>query len=87
MNKYYFKNLNAYFDESLIHPRQGFGTAQEKMTFRLSIACCAYIDPDHEKNSCGVVTLAFYLLYVCLDTVRFMDDFCMAFEKGLKNAA
>ena len=53
-----------------------------KMAERLCMDERSYIDLEHGKNGCSVVTLALYLIYECPD----VDDFLQKLREIFENA-
>lgn len=36
----------------------------------------SYIDLDHGKTYCGVITIMLFLLYVCVSLLDFLEELC-----------
>ena len=87
MRKHYSKVLKSFFYDKVTHARYDLGISQEEMACRLAMACRTYVDLDHGKSSCSAVTLSLFLIYVCTDPVRFLDELRLAFEASSDNAA
>ena len=87
MRKEYTKVFKEFFYEEVTQTRCNIGITQEEMVGRLSMACRTYINLDHCKSGCSVLTLALYLIYICEDPVGFLQKLRTAFEVGDDNAA
>ena len=40
----------------------------------------SYVDLEHGKTACSAVTLALFLVFVCDDPVKFLEELRYAFE-------
>ena len=80
MRKEYTKALKTFFHENLLHRREALGMSQEEMAERLAMACRTYIDLDHGKTCCSSITLVLFLIYVCDDPMKFLEELRYAIE-------
>lgn len=80
MRKEYTKVLKTIFHKKLIQRREALGMSQEEMAERLSMACRTYIDLDHGKTCCSSITFVLFLLYVCEDPMKFLEELRYAIE-------
>ncbi len=75
--------LKKQFRIYLIQSRAVEHISQEEMARRLVMSTRSYADAEHGK-SCGAVTLALYLAYVCPDPMAFLEDLRMALDSMLE---
>ena len=87
MRKHYTKILKAIFHKSLSHRRIALGMSQEEMAHRLAMASRTYVDLDHGKTCCSGLTLALFLIYICPDPMKFLEELRYALEESDKKAA
>lgn len=87
MRKHYTKVLKTFFHENLFHRRAALGISQEEMAHRLAMASRTYVDLDHGKTCCSGLTLALFLIYVCADPMKFLEELRYAFENNDSKAA
>ena len=87
MRRIYRNILKKQFHLQLIHIRETNGLTQSQMAEKLSMDDRSYIDLDHGKTCCSAVTLALFLVYVCHDVQKFLEELCRAFNTGFDNAA
>lgn len=81
MRKQYNQTLKSFFHQKLFRRRVELGITQEAMAGKLSMASRTYVDLDHGKTCCSALTLALFLVYVCHDPLRFLEELRDAFEK------
>ena len=87
MRRHYTKVLKTFFHEKLLHRREDLGITQEEMANRLAMANRTYVDLDHGKTGCSALTLALFLIYICVDPLAFLKELQNAFEESDKEAA
>ena len=87
MRKLYFTVLKKHFCSCLLHSRASLGLTQSKMGERLAMDERSYIDLEHGKSCCSAVTLAMYLVYLCSDVERFLEELRHAFEAEVNRVA
>lgn len=87
MRRIYRNILKKQFHLQLIHIRETNGLTQSQMAEKLSMDDRSYIDLDHGKTCCSAVTLALFLVYVCHDVQKFLEELRRAFNTGFDNAA
>lgn len=87
MRKQYNIVFKAFFHEKLLHRREDLGITQEEMAHRLVMANRTYVDLDHGKTGCSALTLALFLIYICVDPITFLRELQSAFEKCDREAA
>lgn len=87
MRKQYEKVLKTFFREKIFLRRDELEITQEEMADRLMMACRTYVDIEHGKSGCGVLTLAIYLVYICADPIDFLNELRNVFEDIIKEAA
>lgn len=87
MRKAYRNILKHQFCVRLVRTRTEMGITQAEMAERLAMDDRSYIDLDHGKTCCSAVTLALFLVYVCDDVNRFLEDLRDAFETAINQAA
>ena len=74
--------LRKFFHRKVSHTRvQILGISQEEMAHRLALSSRSYVDLDHGKTACSAVTLALFLIYVCDDSQKFLEELRCAFEE------
>ena len=87
MRKQYIQVLKTFFNQKLFHSRVALGITQEEMAERLAMACRTYVYLDHGKTCCSALTLALYLIYICEDPLKFLEELRYAFENEVNRAA
>ena len=87
MRKHYTKILKAIFHKSLSYQRIALGMSQEEMAHRLAMASRTYVDLDHGKTCCSGLTLALFLIHICPDPMKFLEELRHALEESDKKAA
>ena len=87
MRKHYLSVLKSYFHEQLILRRTELGLTQEQMAQRLAISIRPYVYLDHGKTCCSALTLALFLIYICDDPQKFLDELRYALEDSDRKAA
>jgi len=80
MRKQYEEALKTLFHEKLFSRRNELGLTQEEIAGRLAMGSRSYVDLDHGKSSCGSLTLARFLIYICDDPAEFLEELRYAFE-------
>ena len=66
--------LKEYFCRTVFDYRESRRLTQLQMAERLWMDERSYIDLEHGKNSCSVVTLMLYLMFECPDANAFFRD-------------
>ena len=87
MRKRYTQILKTFFHQKLFRTRVDLGISQEEMAHRLSMASRTYVDLDHGKTCCSGLTLALFLIYVCCDPLKFLEELRDALEANDNKAA
>ena len=87
MRNHYTKVLKSFFHQKLFRSRVDLGITQEEMAYKLSMSSRTYVDLDHGKTGCSALTLALFLIYVCTDTLGFLEELRDAFENEDRKAA
>ena len=87
MRSHYTSIFKAFFHEKLFRRRVELDITQEEMAERLVMAGRTYVDLDHGKTGCSVLTLALFLIYICADPLAFLEELRNAFENGSNKAA
>lgn len=87
MREHYVKILKALFLKSLKNTRADLGITQEEMAHRLAMANRTYVYLEHGITSCGALTLALYLIYVCADAQQFLEELRAALDAYDNQAA
>lgn len=80
MRKTYRVVLKRFFHSSLTQERVNQGLTQSEMAQKLCMDDRSYIDLDHGKACCSAVTLALFLIYVCDNPLKFLENLRYAFE-------
>ena len=81
MRKQYTQVLKTYFHQRLFRSRVELNITQEEMAHRLQMASRTYVDLDHGKTCCSALTLALFLIYICTDPLKFLEELHDAFER------
>ncbi len=79
--------LNDFFNSELILERDHLGITQEEMAHRLSMATRTFSELERGKNSCGALTLALFMIYICRDPMKFLENLKNALESDGNKAA
>jgi len=87
MRKHYLAILKSHFHTELFRRRVALGITQEEMAQRLLMANRTYVDLDHGKSCCSALTLALFLVYICVDPTNFLEELRDAFENENNRAA
>lgn len=83
MRKTYQRLIREYFCRTIFEYRIQEDLTQLQMAERLCMDERSYIDLEHGKNGCSVVTLVLYLVFECPDS----DAFLLDMERLHKQAA
>ena len=86
MRKHIQDRLKEIFRIALIQTRDEVKLSQEEMAHRLMMATRSYIDLENGISCCSAVTFVLYLLYVCPDSMAFLNELRRALEKGQEAA-
>jgi len=87
MRNQYRSILKKFFHQEVSQTRYDLGISQEKMAEKLALAVRTYVDLDHGKTCCSEVTLALYLIYVCPNPNKFLEELRYVFETEIGKAA
>ena len=82
MRDHHLKIFKTFFHEKLFRRRADMGISQNEMANRLEMGCRTYVDLDHGKSSCGALTFALFLIYICDDPMTFLNDLRYALENS-----
>ena len=74
MRKTYQRLIREYFCRTIFEYRMQADLTQLQMAERLCMDELSYIDLEHGKNGCSVVTLVLYLIFECPDSDAFLLD-------------
>ena len=74
MRKTYHRLIREYFCRTIFEYRIQADLTQLQMAERLYMDERSYIDLEHGKNGCSVVTLILYLIFECPDSDAFLMD-------------
>lgn len=74
MRKTYQRLIREYFCRMIFEYRIQEDLTQLQMAERLCMDERSYIDLEHGKNGCSVVTLVLYLIFECPDSDAFLLD-------------
>lgn len=83
MRNTYHRLIREYFCRMIFEYRIQEDLTQLQMAERLCMDERSYIDLEHGKNGCSVVTLVLYLVFECPDS----DAFLLDLEKLYQQAA
>lgn len=87
MRTHYAKVLKMFFYRDLCARRAEMGISQEDMAHILAMSWRSYNDLDQGKTCCCALTLSLYLIYVCEDPIRFLEDLRHEFEVAITESA
>ena len=73
--------IGKYFCQTVFTYRIQQDMTQVEMAERLCMDERSYIDLEHGKNGCSVVTLMLFLLYECSDADNFLRELRDIFEE------
>ena len=74
--------IGKYFCQTVFTYRIQQDMTQVEMAERLCMDERSYIDLEHGKNGCSVVTLMLFLLYECSDVDNFLRELRDIFEEA-----
>ena len=74
--------IGKYFCQTVFTYRIQQDMTQVEMAERLCMDERSYIDLEHGKNGCSVVTLMLFLLYECSDVDVFLRELRDIFEEA-----
>lgn len=72
--------LKEYFRTNLIHTREKAGLTQESMAHQLLMNVRSYCSLENGTSCCGAVTLSIYLIFICEDSQKFLDELHQGME-------
>ena len=78
--------IGKYFCQTAFEYRVQQDLTQAQMAERLSMDERSYIDLEHGKNGCSVVTLMLFLMYECQDVEDFLRELREVLEKAKEEA-
>ena len=78
--------IGKYFCRTAFGYRIGHDLTQVEMAEKLCMDERSYINLEHGKNGCSVVTLALYLIYECPDVEAFLRELREIFEEAKAGA-
>lgn len=73
--------IGKYFCQTVFTYRMQQDMTQVEMAERFCMDERSYIDLEHGKNGCSVVTLMLFLLYECSDVDNFLRELRDIFEE------
>ena len=82
MRKTYQRLIREYFCRTIFEYRMQADLTQLQMAERLCMDERSYIDLEHGKNGCSVVTLMLFLLYECSDEDNCLRELRDIFEEA-----
>ena len=74
MRKHYRTVFKTFFHDALLKRRMELDISQEEMAVLMAMSVRGYSKLEHGECSCCGLTLALYLIYVCKDPLRFLED-------------
>lgn len=74
--------IGKYFCQTVFSYRLQQDMTQVEMAERLCMDERSYIDLEHGKNGCSVVTLMLFLMYECSDVDNFLRELRDIFEEA-----
>lgn len=74
MRKAYQMLIREYFCRTIFEHRIQHNLTQAEMAERLCMDERSYIDLEHGKYGCSVVTLVLYMIFECPDIEKFLSD-------------
>lgn len=81
MRNHYEEILKRFFCKRLLDARTiELHITQDEMAQKLAMAPRSYADLEHGINSCSAVTLSLFLVFICLDSQKFLEELRYAFE-------
>lgn len=83
MRRLYRDILKQQFHSSLLHTRAKLELTQAEMAEQLAMDERSYIDLEHGKTCCSAITLAIYLIFLCDDVPKFLEELRRAIELQL----
>ena len=81
MRNHYNLILKTFFQKNLIASRNDLCISQEEMAHRLSMSSRSYVDLEHGESGCSALTLALNLVYLCPDSLKFLNELKDALEE------
>lgn len=87
MRKAYKEAVKNGFRISVMKSRETKNLTQEEMADKLYISVRSYCDLEHGVSCCSCLTMLLYLIYVCEDANKFLEDLRCDFEKEETKAA
>ncbi len=79
--------LKDLFYETLIHTRYRLKLTQDDMAEILMMDVRSYVELDHGCSGCSALTLCLFLVFVCENPDRFLDEFKVSVERRRANVA
>ena len=87
MKRIYRQILKETLHEEIVKTRAELGWTQEQMAEVLEMDTRSYVDLDHGKYSCSVLTFVLFLLYCCADSRALLIKIRSRFDEARDNAA
>ena len=87
MKRIYRQILKETLHEEIVKTRAELGLTQEQMAEVLEMDTRSYVDLDHGKYSCSVLTFVLFLLYCCADSRALLIKIRSRFDEARDNAA
>lgn len=83
MRQIYRDILKQQFRRRLLHTRAKLELTQAEMAEKLAMDERSYIDLEHGKTCCSAITLAIFLIFLCDDVPKFLEELRSAIELQL----
>ena len=87
MRNLYNKQLKAICHEHIVSSKVDNSLTQAQMAEYLVMDIRSYADIDSGKSACGLLTFVLYLIYLCPDINKFIDEIRVSFEDIKNNVA
>ncbi|MBQ7875717.1 MAG: hypothetical protein IJ316_00345 [Clostridia bacterium] len=87
MRKIYSNKLKEFFCKELIKTRANLGLTQFEISERLALSPRPYIELEHGRSLCSALTLVLYLIYLCPDVEKFLNQVRIIFESDKDDVA
>lgn len=87
MRKRYAQVFKNFLCKRMLERRRALDISQEEMAHKLGIAGRTYVDIEHGVSGCNGLTLVLFLLFVCDDPMKFLEDLRRAFKENDERVA
>lgn len=87
MKKRYAAVFKKLLCERLFQRRKALGISQEEMAHKLGVSGRTYVDIEYGLTGCNGLTLVMFLLFVCDEPMKFLDDLRCAFKESDEQVA